>query len=864
MPAGTKINHIIGFGETMIRYTPLLNTISPSRNVFSSFQSVGGDELNVMIALSRLGYVTEWVSILSHGPLVNFVEAIIKESGVKTENCIKISKLKRYQIGHYHVLPALKRVFYERNRSAFSLIKNQFPWHEILKRADWLHATGITPLLGENALREWRNHLDIAQKLKLPFSIDLNYRPQLGSLENLLEIIYPYITNLHKGCCFLIIAEKDLLGFSNWLNINLNYKEITYEKNKDLLFRISQYLPVPLSCCFKKRDEKGVQTRWSILCQNEKIIISDGVIHYPNDECGGGSAWAAGIISSCLDGNNIDHNLFRADLLAALSQESIGDHSFVNDFSLSFYEQKRFLEKKILIPDQEIQIDNTSLLLEYRINKLGKNKIIAILREIDPDAAIKRGQELVWWGCRHLEVTIDSIDWKRVLTELRDSIGAICMLGVGTIYNSQQVREAANLGAQFALSPINPGRDFIETCHNFGLIAVPAVGTPQEANIALEQGAKIVKLFPAQNWTPKAMRDLLTIGNFQKLRIIPTGGIKPENAHSWLNEGAFAVGLGSQLVGPELKESTQYQKKQWHIHGPERASILFNNKDYKTLQNRVWDYHSNNMKVQLSNGTYIPKIGFSLDQLEIKNTEKLVNFCLDIGYEYFDTSSFYKNEVALGNSLRRNKNKRNKIYVSSRIWNDVHSYENTLRCAEQSLRDLDCDYFDTIAVHYPIFGINMGTYQACETLLNRGLTKGISLSDYTIQNFEELLPYIKNLPNSNQMEVNPFVFRKASIEYFSERGIQIISHKPLGKGKYTQHPIILDIAQKINLTPGQVLILWCLYHRLVVMTRSNDPCRIKENLIRDPILSEDNINILDRLTTVENLLTWHNNSKNFR
>jgi diketogulonate reductase-like aldo/keto reductase len=157
----------------------------------------------------------------------------------------------------------------------------------------------------------------------------------------------------------------------------------------------------------------------------------------------------------------------------------------------------------------------------------------------------------------------------------------------------------------------------------------------------------------------------------------------------------------------------------------------------------------------------------------------------------------------------------------------------------------------------------METYQACETLLNKGLTKGISLNDYTIQDFEELLPYIKYLPNSNQMEVNPFVFRKASIEYFSERGIQIISHKPLGKGNYTQHPIILDVAQKLNLTPAQVLILWCLYHRLVIMTRSNDPCRIKENLVRDPILSENIINILDRLTTVENLLTWHNKYKNF-
>jgi len=285
----------------MIRYTPLINTISPSRNVFSSFQSVGGDELNVMIALSRLGYSTEWVSILSHGPLANFIESILKESGVKTENCTRTSEMEKQQIGHFQILPALKRVFYERNKSVFASSKSQLPWNQILKRVDWLHATGITPLLGKNALREWRNHLHIAQKMKIPFSIDLNYRPQLGSLENLLEIMYPYITDLGKGCRFIIIAEKDLVGFAKWLNIEIKNRKTNYETNKDLLFRISQYLPVPLSCCFKKRNEKGVQTRWSVLCQNEKIVISDGIVHFPNDECGGGSAWAAGLISSCLD-----------------------------------------------------------------------------------------------------------------------------------------------------------------------------------------------------------------------------------------------------------------------------------------------------------------------------------------------------------------------------------------------------------------------------------------------------------------------------------------------------------------------------------------------------------------------------------
>lgn len=211
--------------------------------------------------------------------------------------------------------------------------------------------------------------------------------------------------------------------------------------------------------------------------------------------------------------------------------------------------------------------------------------------------------------------------------------------------------------------------------------------------------------------------------------------------------------------------------------------------------------------------------------------------------------------------MRRNNIKRANLFLSSRVHNNVQDYENTLRHAEQSLKDIDCEYFDTYALNSPTSDVHLGVYQACETLLNTGLAKGISLNNYSIQDFENLLPYIRHLPNSNEMEVNPFIFRKASLEYFSERGIQIITYRLFGKGKYIKHPLLVKIAEKTNMTPAQILILWCLQQRLVVVTRSSKTFRIKENLKLDFNISEEDINLLNKLTTIENLLSWHTKFK---
>jgi Entner-Doudoroff aldolase len=196
-------------------------------------------------------------------------------------------------------------------------------------------------------------------------------------------------------------------------------------------------------------------------------------------------------------------------------------------------------------------------------------KLLLYYAQKNYELAIKRGLELVELGCKALEITLDSENALQILKELCNKIPLDkCIVGVGTVLDSKQVEEVAKIGAKFAISPITP-KNFIKTCHSCGLLAIPAAFTPNEIWSAYLEGAKIVKLFPAQLWTPESLRDLKNIGDFRKLSFMPSGSVNPQNVDNWLKNGADCVGMGSNLVGKDIRYSNhnineiQIANKEW-------------------------------------------------------------------------------------------------------------------------------------------------------------------------------------------------------------------------------------------------------------------------------------------------------------
>jgi len=299
--------------------------------VTNTILSVGGDEHNVAVAVARIGREASWISILPTGPLGELILRTGRQAGVDQTN---VKLVDKEDVGMFFTIPEEKRVHYQRANSAWAKQKlGEFDWPTLFKPRDahdklWLHTTGITPMTGDVPAKNWSEALNVAHGLGIPISMDFNHRKGLGPLSKLWELTKPHLKQLKV----IILSHDSLNGLAE-----LNALAVT-EDWRATLAELQKKLAGPsLALCSKKRDDSNVQDRFSVIFDGTKLWTSEGqpVTHEPRDDLGGGSAWAAGFIDfSCQALEKkaaVDEvkRLRRADLMAALCQETIGDHSVV-------------------------------------------------------------------------------------------------------------------------------------------------------------------------------------------------------------------------------------------------------------------------------------------------------------------------------------------------------------------------------------------------------------------------------------------------------------------------------------------------------------------------------------------------------
>jgi Entner-Doudoroff aldolase len=177
--------------------------------------------------------------------------------------------------------------------------------------------------------------------------------------------------------------------------------------------------------------------------------------------------------------------------------------------------------------------------------RLRDSGAVAIMRLRDHRRSVEIGHALADAGLTVMEITLDDPAALGALRSLADELPSSVLLGAGTVRRPEQVAQAADAGARFCLSPhCDPA--IVEATLAAGLEPVPGAASATEVARALDAGARIVKLFPAGPFGVGYMKALL--GPFRGTAFLPTGGIRHDGIAEWLNAGAAAVGLGSDLV----------------------------------------------------------------------------------------------------------------------------------------------------------------------------------------------------------------------------------------------------------------------------------------------------------------------------
>ncbi|HTW78614.1 MAG TPA: aldo/keto reductase [Terracidiphilus sp.] len=283
----------------------------------------------------------------------------------------------------------------------------------------------------------------------------------------------------------------------------------------------------------------------------------------------------------------------------------------------------------------------------------------------------------------------------------------------------------------------------------------------------------------------------------------------------------------------------------------------------------------------LSSGARMPAIGlgtFGSDHVSPDAVAQAVLYAASVGYRHFDCASVYGNEDKIGESFKKlfdHGLRRDQLWITSKLWNDMHGDDDVIRSCQKSLADLQVGYLDLFLVHWPfpnhhppgcdvsarnphavpyIHENYMRTWRKMEDLVDRGLVRHIGASNMTIPKMELLLRDARIKPVANEMELHPHLQQPEFFRYLVERGIQPIGYSPIGSPgrperdrtpedtSPTEDPVIVEIAHRLGVHPAVVCIKWAVQRGQVPIPFSANPRNILSNLlgvVGEPLTAED-------------------------
>lgn len=188
----------------------------------------------------------------------------------------------------------------------------------------------------------------------------------------------------------------------------------------------------------------------------------------------------------------------------------------------------------------------------YLLKQIQDSGVVAVIRGVDPEHMVPITEALYEGGIRALEITVDTPKVLSLIEKVNDQLGEKAIVGAGTVLDSETARAAIMAGAKFIFSP-TVNIDTIKVTKRYGVVSIPGALTPTEILTAYENGADMIKVFPANIFGPRYFKDIK--GPLPHIPLMPTGGINLNNVQDYIQAGALAVGVGGSLISNQLDVS---------------------------------------------------------------------------------------------------------------------------------------------------------------------------------------------------------------------------------------------------------------------------------------------------------------------
>ena len=235
--------------------------------------------------------------------------------------------------------------------------------------------------------------------------------------------------------------------------------------------------------------------------------------------------------------------------------------------------------------------------------------------------------------------------------------------------------------------------------------------------------------------------------------------------------------------------------------------------------------------LRLNDGRQMPQFGFGVWQIPPAETTQAVTAALDTGFRLIDTAAAYGNEAEVGQAVNGGGAKREGVFVTTKLANPAHGFDEALRAFDKSLGLLGAQEVDLYLIHWPrpVHNRYVETWRALVRLKEEGRARSIGVSNFTEEHLQRLVDETGVVPAVNQVELHPQFQQRPLREFHARHGIVTQSWSPLGRGRVTEDPVITAIAAKHGRSWAQVALRWHLQSGLSAITRSVSPARIREN-----------------------------------
>ena len=260
---------------------------------------------------------------------------------------------------------------------------------------------------------------------------------------------------------------------------------------------------------------------------------------------------------------------------------------------------------------------------------------------------------------------------------------------------------------------------------------------------------------------------------------------------------------------------------------------------------------------ELNNGVKAPKLALGTWLIDDDKVADAVRAAVEIGYRHIDTAQAYGNERGVGEGVRTCGVARDQLFVVSKVAAEHKTYAEAAAGIDGTLQKMELDYLDMMIIHSPQpwvevnqsddrhFEGNVEAFRALEDALAAGKLRAIGVSNFQVEDLQNLLDNCSTVPAVNQVRAHVGSIPFELVEFCEGKGIQMEAYSPIAHGEADRIEGIAAMAQKYGVSVAQLCIRYVLQLNMIALPKTANPMRMKENASLDFEIAPEDMDVLN-------------------